>query len=71
MAIRKKEPSLLRIAAVIVLIPVLLGAYKAGTPQAIFRFGFNYLSDGMNEVTRKQREKLEAGKEQRGPARKA
>lgn len=61
---RKKEPSLFRIAAVFVLIFVLMGAYKAGIPQAIFQVGFNDLRSGMDEVTGRQREKLEAGKEQ-------
>ncbi len=56
---KKKELSLSRIAAVFVLISVLMGAYKAGIPQAIFQVGFNELRSGMDEVTRKQREKLE------------
>ena len=52
---KKKEPSLLRIAAVFVLIVVLMGAYKAGIPQAIFQAGFNWLSAGIDEVTERQR----------------
>lgn len=55
----KRETSLFRIAAVFALIVVLIGTFKAGIPQAIFQVGFNYLSDGMNEVTRNQREKLD------------
>lgn len=55
----KKEPSLFRIAALLVLIPVLLGSLKLGIPQAVAGFVINYLSDGMNEVTEHQREKLE------------
>lgn len=51
----KEEPSLLRIAAVFVLIVVLMGAYKAGILQAIFQNRFNWLSDGMINVSKEQR----------------
>ena len=65
----KKEPSLFRAAIVLVGIFVGVGAIKLGIPQAIAGYFIDYLRDGTNEVTRKQREKLEAGKEQRAPAR--
>lgn len=56
----KPEPSLFRIAILLVGVAAGIGALKLGIPQAIAGYVIDYLSDGMNEVTRKQREKLES-----------
>ncbi len=55
----KKEPLLFRIAVLLVGIATGIGSLKLGIPQAIARMGIDYISDGMNEVTERQREKLE------------
>lgn len=57
---RNGEPSLIRIAAVLVLIVVLLGAFRAGWFTALGQGFFNWVHDGMMQIPRDAEARREA-----------